>query len=217
MGPSPDDDARAIERVLAGDREAFGVLVARHGRRVHDLARRMLRDPGEAEDVAQQAFLNAYRALARFDPRRPFRHWLLRIASNLCRNRLARRRRRPLPFTTVSGADPAGDPPPVLDPEAPPLAPPASDDDRLETERVRAAIASLAEPYRLATVLRYSQGCSLEEISEITDVPVATVKTHLFRARAALAALLLPAAAGPETGVRETRPPAAGTGGRSAP
>ena len=212
MGAPPDDDVLAIERVLAGDREAFGILVARHGRRVHDLARRMLRDPSEAEDVAQQAFLNAYRALSRFDPRRPFRHWLLRITSNLCRNRLSERRRRPLPFTTLAGTDPADDPPAALDPEAPPLPEPAGDEGRLDGERVRAAVASLGEPYRLATVLRYSQGCSLEEISEITGVPVATVKTHLFRARAALAALLLPVAAD-----RETRPPAAGTGGRNAP
>jgi RNA polymerase sigma-70 factor, ECF subfamily len=211
VGPSPDDDARVIERVLSGDREAFGLLVARHGRRVHDLAARMLRDSVEAEDVAQQAFLNAYRALPRYDPRRPFRHWLLRIASNLCRNRFEERRRRPLTFTAAGPPDSAGESPAALDPAAPPLPPAPTDDDRLEAERVRAAVASLAEPYRLATVLRYSQGLSLEDISEVTGVPVATVKTHLFRARAALAALLLPPPA------RETLPPAAGTSGRSAP
>ena len=69
-----DEDARAVARVLAGDREAFAAIVARHARRVHDLARRMLRDAGDAEDVVQQAFLNAYRALEGFDARRPFRH-----------------------------------------------------------------------------------------------------------------------------------------------
>ena len=90
-----DEDARAVARVLAGDREAFAAIVARHARRVHDLARRMLRDAGDAEDVVQQAFLNAYRALEGFDARRPFRHWLLRIASNLCRNRLESRAREP--------------------------------------------------------------------------------------------------------------------------
>jgi RNA polymerase sigma-70 factor, ECF subfamily len=213
LGPPPDDDARAIERVLAGDREAFGTLVARYGRRVHDLARRMLKDAVEAEDVAQQAFLNAFRALPRYDARRPFSHWLLRITSNLCRNRFEERRRRPLSFTALSPGDDEGAAPAALDPAAPPLPPAASDDDRLETERVRAAVSSLGEPYRLAVVLRYTQGLSLEDISEITGVPVATVKTHLHRARAALARLLLPTPGA----ATETRPPAAGTPRRSAP
>ena len=185
-----DEDAVAIGRVLAGDREAFGLLVARYGRRVHDLARRMLRDAHEAEDAAQQVFLNAYRALPRFDPRRPFRHWLLRIATDACRNRLAARRAGPrvgsLTATdpdgaseTLDPADPAGDP--ASEGEGPAF----PSDARLDAERVRAAIEDLPDTYRLAVVLRYAQGLSLEEVSEITGEPGATVKTHLHRGRAA--------------------------------
>ena len=200
-----DADARAdldaVRRVVAGERSAFAPLVARYGRRLHDLALRMLRDPGEAEDVAQQAFLNAYRAIARFDGRRPFRHWLLRIATNLCRNRLAERRRRPHWVGGVPGDDEGF----VLDPAAPPPPAGAGADARSDAERVRDAIERLPEPYRLAVVLRYAQGLSLEEVSEITEVPVATVKTHLHRARAALRRLLEPG---------ETRGGRAGTEGR---
>lgn len=175
------DDVRVIRRVLAGDREAFGVLVARYGRRVHDLARRMLRDASEAEDAVQQAFLQAFRALDRFDPRRPFRHWLLRIASNLCRNRLVAGRHRPIAF----GGDPGEGSRPPIDPASREPNDP-EDDDQADTRRVRAALDALPETYRLAAILRYTQDLPLEAISEITGDPVATVKTHLFRARAAL-------------------------------
>jgi RNA polymerase sigma-70 factor (ECF subfamily) len=178
-----DDDAAAIAQVLAGDRAAFHALVARHARRVHDLARRMLGDAHEAEDASQQAFLNAYRALPRFDPRRPFRHWLLRITSNLCRNRLAERRRRPVAL----GFDASDDDARGIDPEA--GAPPPADLGALDLDpaRVRDAVAALPDAYRLVVVLRYVHGLPLEALAEITDQPIGTVKTHLFRARAALA------------------------------
>ena len=175
-----EEDAEDIRRVLAGDRSAFAGLVARHARRVHDLARRMLRDQQEAEDVAQQAFLNAYKALGRFDLSRPFRHWLLRITSNLSRNRLAARkvRRKEL---AARGSD-----------EILPTLPAREAAERPEgwTRSVRAALEALPERYRLPVVLRYQHGLSLEEISQITDTPVATVKTHLHRGRAALRGLL---------------------------
>ena len=180
--PAEEDDALAIERVLAGDRDAFGTLVARYGRRIHDLARRMLRDPFEAEDVVQHAFLNAYRALPRYDPTRPFRHWLLRITSNLCRNRLVARRHEP----RGRGGDEDDDGLPRLDPPARPETT-HGDDERRESLRVRAAMEALPDRYRLAVILRYSQGLSLEEVAEITGEPMGTVKTHLHRARAALA------------------------------
>jgi RNA polymerase sigma-70 factor (ECF subfamily) len=180
--PDAQRDAEAVRRVVAGDREAFGALVARYGRRVHDLALRMLREPHDAEDVAQQAFLNAYRALPRFDGRRPFRHWLLRIATNLSRNRLAERRRRGLPLSLSVGE---GDDM-AFEPEAPATSRPFPSEAAADAERVRAAIGRLPEAHRLAVVLHYAQRLSLEEMSEITEVPVATLKTHLHRARAAL-------------------------------
>ncbi len=180
-------DANTIARVLAGDREAFGVLVARYTRRLYDLARRMLRDADEAEDAVQQAFLNAFRALDRFDPRRPFRHWLLRIASNLCRNRLVARGHRPEPAAVGAAA---GDEGAVAEPAARPDAGPPSRDSDLASGSVRAAIDALPDTYRLPAILRYVHGLDLSEIAEITDEPIATVKTHLHRARAALRAAL---------------------------
>jgi RNA polymerase sigma-70 factor (ECF subfamily) len=175
-------DAEDIRRVLAGDPAAFAGLIARHGRRVHDLARRMLRDAHEAEDVAQQAFLNAFRALERFDLARPFRHWLMRITSNLCRNRIAARKVRAHELAPTGGEE---HPPDPADERGPvPRALPGGDD------RVRHAIDALPERYRLAVILKYVHELPLEAIAEITEVPVATVKTHLHRGRAALRELL---------------------------
>lgn len=199
-------DAVAVAQVLAGDREAFALLVTRYARRVHDLARRMLRDGVEAEDVAQQAFLNAFRALPRFDPLRPFRHWLLRITSNLCRNRLAQRGRSPIALGLV--ADPFDDDPRTIDPPARPDASGSrAGDEGTETSRVRAAIEALPETYRMTAVLRYVHGLSILEIAQITEEPEATVKTHLHRARATLAASLADLVPG------ETGDAAAGTKG----
>jgi RNA polymerase sigma-70 factor (ECF subfamily) len=197
--PGADDDARDVARALAGDADAFSTLVARHGRRVHDLARRVLRDADEAEDVVQHAFFNAHRALARFDPRRPFRHWLLRIATNLCRNSLAARRLRP----RAAGEDPDA---PSPEREAP--APAGSAEGAAFSPTVREAIERLPEAYRLAVVLRYVHGMTVEDVAEVTDEPVATVKTHLHRARAELRATLSPPAA---EAPGETRRPGAGT------
>jgi RNA polymerase sigma-70 factor (ECF subfamily) len=131
----------------------------------------MLRDPHEAEDVVQQAFWNAWRARERFDPGRPFRHWILRIATNLCRNRWERRRRRP----EVAGAE--ADDPPDRSPA------PA---DPHDVARVRAALDRLPEVLRLAAVLRYVHDLPLEAIAEVTAEPMGTVKTHLHRARSLL-------------------------------
>src|SRR5262245_27593156 len=150
----------------------------------------MLRDAAEAEDAVQQAFLNAFRALDRFDPRRPFRHWLLRITSNLCRIRLVARRHRPEPSGLGAGdRGDTGDDRVLPDPPA--RSDTASDADRdsdvaRDADRVRLALDALPDTYRLAAVLRYVHGLDLAEIAEITDDPVATVKTHLHRARAVL-------------------------------
>jgi RNA polymerase sigma-70 factor (ECF subfamily) len=171
------DERDEVERARAGDGDAFAALVRRHAERVHDLARRLLRDAHEAEDVAQQAFLNAWRAMGRFDPERPFRHWILRITTNLCRHRFAARRRRP---PGPRGGEALAPDPPAPPPRAPPP----------DAPRVRTALEALPERYRLAMVLRYVHECSLEEIAEVTGVPVPTVKTHLHRGRSRLREIL---------------------------
>jgi RNA polymerase sigma-70 factor (ECF subfamily) len=204
--PHPDDaeDAQDIRRVLAGDAGAFRGLIARHARRVHDLARRMLRDAHEAEDAAQQAFVNAFRALDRFDLDRPFRHWLLRITSNLCRNRIAKRKVRAALLSPTGGEN-------VLpEPSARPEAPEAPLDSDLRQAAVQAAIAALPERYRLPVVLFYVHDLPVAEIAEITDTPQATVKTWLHRGRAALREHLGESLLQGPSG-DETSPPAAGT------
>jgi RNA polymerase sigma-70 factor (ECF subfamily) len=182
-----------VRRAIAGDRDAFAALVRRHADRVHDVARRMLRDAHEAEDVVQQAFWNAWRAMARFDPSRPFRHWILRIATNLCRNRWEARRRKPAT---------------ALDPEAedPPARGEAPGSTGSDAACVRAALETLPEVYRLAAVLRYVHDLPLEAIAEVTGEPLGTVKVHLHRARSLLRRVL-------EAG--ETRPGPGGTTGES--
>ncbi|MDJ0974201.1 MAG: sigma-70 family RNA polymerase sigma factor [Planctomycetota bacterium] len=191
--PDPQDTAD-VQRVLAGDARAFEGLVQRHGRRAYDVARRMLRDPHEAEDAVQHAFLNAYKALARFDTTRPFRHWILRITSNLCRNRIAARKVRGKLLSPTGGEETPPDPP----------AGPGRPDDPLAIQGraadLREAIEALPEKYRLAVVLKYLHELPLEEISRITEVPVATVKTHLHRGRAALRRLLAESETEPEAG-----------------
>lgn len=172
------EDAVDVRLAQAGDRDAYARLVGRYTRRVYDLARRMLRDPHEAEDVVQHAFWNAWRALDRFDPERPFRNWLLRIASNLCRNRLASRGRRP-------ELRPRGGEASAPEREAPPPTPPGA-----PALPLREAIEALPAKYRLPILLHYLQGLALDEIAEITGVGVPTVKTHLHRGRARLRALL---------------------------
>lgn len=184
------EDAQDIRRVLAGDASAFRGLVMRHARRVHDLARRMLRDGHEAEDAAQQAFLNAFKALDRFDLDRPFRHWLLRITSNLCRNRLAARKVRKDLLPPRGGDEPAMPEPSA---ERRPLDLPSDVDAR--QARIRDAIEALPERYRLVVVLYYVHDLPVAEVAAITETPPATVKTWLHRGRAALRSLLEP----PET------------------
>lgn len=199
---------RDILAIRAGERERLAGLVQRHGPRVHDLARRLLKDAHLAEDVAQHAFANAWRALPRFDLERPFRHWILRITTNLCRNLHASRRARPeqaLP-SDEEGATydpPGGAPDPAsaaaegtVDTPGPPL----------RAAHVREAIERLPERYRLPVVLFHLYGLALEEVAEITEVPVPTVKTHLFRGRALLKELLRPPETAPGPGGTAPRP-----------
>jgi RNA polymerase sigma-70 factor (ECF subfamily) len=192
--PAARLDALDVRRARGGDPQGFEALVERHARRVHDLARRILGDAHEAEDATQQAFFNAWRALDRFDESRPFRNWILRITTNLCRNRLAARRVRRHELRPRGGDE---EPPP--DPRARDAVPLAAAPLGEELER---ALAQLPEAYRTVVVLRYLNDLSLEEIAEVLALPLGTVKTHLFRARAALRTLV------PDP---ETPPPAGGT------
>jgi len=167
-------DAAVVARVLAGAPEAFEVLMRRYNQRVFRVARAVLRDEAEAEDVAQDAWVRAYGHLRQFAGRASFATWLTRIVIH---EALARRRRR---MRDVS-----------LDEHALTLSartrPPDEEVGSRQVARVlEAAIDALPNPYRMAFVLRDLEGLDTEETAACLGVPEATVKTRLHRARSLL-------------------------------
>ncbi len=163
-----------MERVLRGDADAFRPLVEREAPAVVRAARRILADGDDAEDVAQEAFVIAYRSLGEWRGEGPFGAWVTRIAVRLALRRVARRR-------TISwiGADEAAAP---LHADPTRAEDPATTALRADRARdLRAAVAALDEPYREVVALRFYGDRSLEEIAQVTGRPVNTVKTHLRR------------------------------------
>jgi len=180
-------DSELIERVLAGDDGAFGLLVERYQGVVFNIAYRLLGEREEARDVAQEAFWRAYRGLASFDRGRPLAPWLCRITTNLSLNWL--RRPRPPVISLDARLDGEGGHP-ALDP----LDPGAGPSERLmQTEaqaQIRQAILALAPADRAAIELRHYQGLSYEEIAHEMGTSLSSVKSRLFRARQQLQARL---------------------------
>lgn len=176
-----------IRQAQEGDDEAFGRLVETFQAPVYNLCLRMLGDPAEAEDAAQEAFLRAYRAFGRYDPDRPLVTWLLTIASRHCLDRL-RRRRPEVPFD------------PVLHPGEEGPGPEAQWAAREEQERVHALIARLRPAERAVLVLRYWYDLPLAEIGQALGLSEAAVKSRLHRARREMARLWHEAAAVREVG-----------------
>lgn len=179
-----DPDHELVERARAGERAAFDLLVARYQRRLLRLVLRLLRDPAEAEDVVQETFLKAYRALPRFRGEAAFYTWLYRIALNGARNAILRRRQRSAPH----GVAPSQLPAPV-----PEIGTPES---MLLSKQVMlaidAALEALPLELRTAIVLREIEGLSYEEIAQIMECPLGTVRSRIFRAREAIARRLRP-------------------------
>jgi RNA polymerase sigma-70 factor (ECF subfamily) len=175
------DERQWIELALRGDQDAFGQLMHRYAGAVYNLAYRMLGNPQDAEDAAQEIFLRAYTRLASFDRTRRFSTWLLTVASNYCIDRLRRRRFAWLTLDDVAFWLPSERP----GPERNALA-------REQQEMVQQALQRLPENYRLVTVLRYMHDLSYEEIAEVSGLTVSTIKTRLHRARNMLAETLGP-------------------------
>ncbi len=176
-GSEISDEALA-ERVSArGDASAYAMLVTRYRVRLIALARRMLgASQEEAEDVVQEAFVAAYQARQRYRRGEPFRAWLYRIAINRCIDRQRAQARRPTPAPIDAVMDPA-------DPAAGPLEALLGDE---RDQRLQTAVEGLPPKYRAIFLLRHLDDLSYEEIAVATELPLGTVKTHLFRARAQL-------------------------------
>ena len=170
-------DQEAVLKVLAGDAEAFSILVERYGGRVYNIALRITNDSDAAADCAQEAFIRAYRALHQYDTNLPFAPWLYRIATNASLNHVQRWHAHETPvgdseFPESAEPDEAG--------------PESSAVRREELGEVLAAMAELPPHFRAALTLRHLQQLSYQEVADALGIPLGTVKTHLHRARAAL-------------------------------
>ena len=185
-----DVDWQLVERVQRGDKRAFDLLVAKYQRKLFRLLSRLIRDPAEIEDVAQEAFIKAYRALPNFRGESAFYTWLYRIAINTAKNYLvAQGRRAPTQTETeIEDAENFEDGEALRTEDTP---------DRMllskqVAEAVNRAIERLPEDLRTAIVLRELEGLSYEEIAVSMNCPIGTVRSRIFRAREAVAEELRP-------------------------
>jgi RNA polymerase sigma-70 factor (ECF subfamily) len=182
-------DLELVRRAQRGERAAFDLLVLRYQHKVIKLVARLLRDPAEAEDVAQEAFVKAYRALASFRGDSAFYTWLYRIAVNTARNAMASRQRRPLDYEAELSDSEQSNVESRLRHSDTPEASVLSEEIR---ETVNRAVADLPEDLRTAIILREVEGLSYEEIAAAMDCPVGTVRSRIFRAREAIDRSLKP-------------------------
>jgi RNA polymerase sigma-70 factor (ECF subfamily) len=182
----PASEHDLVRRARAGDQDAFAELVTMHADRVYRALRRFGLDAGEADDVAQEVFLRAWRGLGRFEERAQFSTWLYRIAFNEAQRRLSRRPPPPL-SPNPDGADPV-----IALPEAPQLGPEARALDREFEQTLERALAQLPDEWRTAVVLRDIEGLPTAEAAEIVGIRQAAFKSRLHRGRMQLRALLEP-------------------------
>lgn len=172
-------DWELARRAQEGDMGAFTELVQLYKDRLFNFIFRMVHSREEAEDLLQEVFLRVYKSLATYSPQYQFSTWIYRIAQNLCIDHLRRRR---LPSFSVDA--PVGeDDDLVMEVPDESMSPEALFESADLRHEVEEAIASLPPRYRSVIILRHIQGLTYEEISRITDLPVNTVKTHIFRAR----------------------------------
>lgn len=183
-------DQQLVELVQRGDKQAFGLLVSKYQRKLSRLLSRMIRDPAEVEDVVQEAFIKAYRALSSFRGESAFYTWLYRIGINTAKNYLVSLGRRASSRADIQTEDAEGF-------EEAELLRDIDTPERLMMSRqvveaVDAAMDELPEELRTAIVLREIEGLSYEEIAEAMNCPIGTVRSRIFRARDAISVRLRP-------------------------
>lgn len=181
--PAPLPDQLLVQMVQGGDREAFELLVIRYQRRIFRLISRLVRDPSLAEDVAQEAFLRAYRSIGSFRGDSQFYTWLYRIAVNTAKRAMLHSGRESGHCAALAGgaADELGETGSDLD------TPEALLSGREVLLSVNAALEALPEGLRTAIALREIDGMSYEDIARIMNCPVGTVRSRIYRAREAIA------------------------------
>jgi RNA polymerase sigma-70 factor, ECF subfamily len=184
-----ETDQELVRRVQRGERGAFDLLVRKYQHKVLKLVSRFVSDFSEAEDVAQEAFIKAYRALPSFRGDSAFYTWLYRIAINTAKNALVSNRRRPIDFDLDLQDPDQYDKQSLLKESDTPEGVALTEEIRTTVEK---AIEQLPEDLRTAIVLRELEGLSYEEIAEAMDCPVGTVRSRIFRAREAIDKRLKP-------------------------
>ena len=196
ISPSPASDLLLVQRALAGDLRAFEQLVLKYRQRVERLVGRMLRDPGLVEDVAQETFIRAYKALGQFRGESAFYTWLYRIAVNTARKQIADLRRDPVQsMSALEGGEDdeasGGELEQVLR-----MADAATPEALLASKEIAQALdqamEGLTAELRQAITLREIEGLSYDEIGRRLDCPVGTVRSRIFRAREAISARIKP-------------------------
>ena len=189
----PDIDAQLVGRARLGDTAAFEMLVVKYQRRIERLIARMVRDPDLVQDVAQETFIRAYRAMPQFRGDSAFYTWLYRIAINSAKKALVELKRDPLVSEGSLHGDDEGDETSRTENE---LTDGETPEALLASKEIAAAvnqaIDALSEDLRQAITLREIEGLSYEEISDVMNCPIGTVRSRIFRAREAIAAKLRP-------------------------
>ena len=188
-GNSQQVDKDLVLRVQQGDKSAYDLLVIKYQYKIIQLVNRYVKDPVEAQDVAQEAFIKAYRALGNFRGDSAFYTWLYRIAINTAKNYLVARARRNSDYEIdIDDAEQIQNAPELKGMDTP--------EQQLLNEEIieaiKTAIEKLPEEMRIAITLREFEGMSYEEIAETMDCPVGTVRSRIFRAREAIDNKLTP-------------------------
>jgi RNA polymerase sigma-70 factor, ECF subfamily len=181
-----DPDRALVAEAAGGSREAFDALVRRHEVRIFNLARALVGRDGDADDLAQETFIRAWRAIGRFRGESAFRTWLYRVAINVVRSHLAQRARQRWMwgwFRETPGETP-------VDPAGPPQ--PDVEETLVRRDAIDRALASLSPDLRMAVTLRDVEGLGYREIAETLGVPIGTVMSRIARGRARLRPLLAP-------------------------
>ncbi len=187
-----DSDALLVARTVAGDQKAFELLVIKYQRRIQRLIGRMVRDVDLVEDIAQETFIRAYRALAQFRGEAQFYTWLYRIAINTAKKALMDLKRNPTVSENYYKSDEDDETSRVENELTTSETPEAVLASKEIAEIINAAMQALPEELREAITLREIEGLSYEEISEAMNCPIGTVRSRIFRAREAISAKVKP-------------------------